>query len=347
VRAQAEKVLAEARKPGADFAKLANQYTEEEVGKTRGGDLDFFGRGRMAKEFEDAAFALEVGQISDVVKSPFGFHIIKVTDKKAATTRSLDEVRTQIEDQIKWERAQAEAQRIVDGVAPLLKTPADLETAARARGLTVSESGFFARDEPIAGLGMAPAVGERAFEMKEGEVSDAIRTQQGFAFITVTGTQAARLPSLDEVKAKVRDDIIKKKAVDEARKRAAEIAPKLKSGDFKAAAKSAGLEAHDTELIARGSAIPEAGVSAAVDAVAFALPTGGVSDAIVTDNGAVVVKVLEKKDVTLEEISAGKTQVREQLVGERRNRFYTSYMNKARERMKITIDRETLAQVVT
>jgi peptidyl-prolyl cis-trans isomerase D len=347
VKAQAEQVLAAVKKPGADFAKLANQYTEEEVGKTRGGDLDFFARGRMAKEFEDAAFALEVGQISDVVKSPFGFHIIKLTDKKPATTRSLDEVRTQIEDQIKWERAQAEAQRIVDGVAPLLKKPEDLETAARARGLTVSESGFFARDEPIAGLGMAPAVGERAFEMKEGEVSDAIRTQQGFAFITVTGTQAARLPSLDEVKAKVRDDIVKKKAVDEARKRAAEIVPKLKSGNFNAVAKSAGLEVHDSELIARGSAIPEAGVSAAVDAAAFALPAGGVSDAIVTDNGAVVVKVLEKKDVTPAEIKAGQTQVREQMVGERRNRFYTSYMNKARERMKITISRETLAQLIT
>ena len=347
VKAQAEKVLAEVKKPGADFAKLANQYTEEEVGKTRGGDLDFFGRGRMAKEFEDAAYALEVGQISDVVKSPFGLHIIKLTDKKAATTRSLDEVRAQIEDQIKWERAQAEAQRIVDGVAPLLKTPADLDTAARSRGLTVSESGFFARDEPIAGLGMAPAVGERAFEMKEGEVSDPIRTPQGFAFITVTGNQPARLPSLDEVKAKVRDDIVKKKALDEARKRAAEIGPKLKSGDFSAVAKAAGLEAHDSELLARGSAVPEAGVSPAVDAVAFTLPAGGVSDAIVTDNGAVIVKVLEKKDVTPAEVTAGKPQVREQLIGERRNRFYTSYMNKARERMKININRETLAQVIT
>jgi peptidyl-prolyl cis-trans isomerase D len=347
VKAQAEKVLGEVKKPGADFGKLANQYTEEEAGKTRGGDLDFFGRGRMAKEFEDAAYALEVGQISDVVKSPFGFHIIKLTDKKAATTRSLDEVRAQIEDQIKWERAQAEAQRIVDGVAPLLKTPADLDTVARSRGLTVSESGFFARDEPIAGLGMAPAVGERAFEMKEGEVSDPIRTPQGFAFITVTGNQPARLPALDEVKAKVRDDIVKKKALDEARKRAAEIGPKLKSGDFSAVAKAAGLEAHDSELLARGSAVPEAGVSPAVDAVAFTLPAGGVSDAIVTDNGAVIVKVLEKKDVTPAEVTAGKPQVREQLIAERRNRFYTSYMNKARERMKININREMLAQVVT
>ncbi len=347
VKKQAEDVLAKAKAPGADFAKLANQYTEEEVGKTRGGDLDFFERGRMAKEFEDAAFALQPGQISGVVKSPFGFHIIKVTDRKAAATRTLDEVRTQVEDRIKWERAEQEAQRTADSVAAQLKTPADFDTVAKARGLNVGESTFFAREEPIAGLGMAPAAAERAFEMKEGEVSDAIRTPQGYAFITVTGTQAAKVPTLEEVKSRVREDVVKKKAVDKARETAATVAGKLKTGDFTAGAKAAGLEAQTTDLIARGSAIPQAGVSAAVDAAAFTLAAGSVSDAIVTDNGAVVIKVLERKDVTPAEVTAGKDQIRDELRNERRSRFYASYMTKARERMKININRETLAQIVT
>src|SRR4029450_1095371 len=86
VRKEAEAVLARA-KAGEDFAKLANQYTEEEVGKPRGGDLDFFGRGQMAKEFEEAAFALKPGQISDIVKTSFGLHIIKTTEHKPATSR--------------------------------------------------------------------------------------------------------------------------------------------------------------------------------------------------------------------------------------------------------------------
>ena len=92
VRKQAEEVLARAKK-GEDFAKLANQYTDEEIGKTRGGDLDFFGRGQMAKEFEDASFALKPGQISDIVKTQFGLHIIKLTERCAAATKSLDEVK--------------------------------------------------------------------------------------------------------------------------------------------------------------------------------------------------------------------------------------------------------------
>jgi peptidyl-prolyl cis-trans isomerase D len=346
VKKQAEEVLAKVKAPGSDFAKLANQYTEEEIGKTRGGDLDFFERGRMAKEFEDAAFALQPGEVSGLVKSPFGYHIIKVTDRKPASKRSLEEVRAQIEDQIKWERAQTEAQRIVDEVSPLLKTPADFDTVAKSRGLSVGESGFFAREEPIAGIGQAPAVAERAFALKEGEVSESIRTPQGFAFITVTGTQAARIPPLEEVKAKVRGDVVKKKAIEAARQNAAMLAPKLKSGDFAAAAKAAGLTAESTELLARGAAIPQAGASPAVDAAAFSLPVGGVSEPITTDTGAVVIKVLEKKEVTPAELSAGKQQMRDELRNERKSRFFSSYMSKARERMKININREALAQVV-
>ena len=346
VRKQAEEVLAKAKAPNADFAKLANQYTEEEIGKTRGGDLDFFGRGAMAKEFEDASFALQPGQISDVVKSPFGFHIIKVTDRKAAVAQPLEAVRTQIEEQIKMERAQAEAQRIADGLAGQLKKPEDLDTVARARGLTVSESGFFGTSDPIAGLGMAPAVSTRAFELKPGEVSEAIRTPQGFAFVTVTGTQESRLPTLEEVKARVREDVVKKKSVETARDKAGALAAQLKTGNFDAVAKSAGVDVKTTDLIARGAPVADAGVSPAIDAAAFTLPVGGVSDPITTDNGAVIVKVLEKKEVTPEELAKGKDEVREQLLNERRNRFYASYMTKAREKMNININRETLAQVV-
>lgn len=346
VRKQADAVLKRA-KSGEDFAKLANEFTDEEIGKTRGGDLDFFGRGAMAKEFEDAAFALEPGDISDIVQTQFGLHIIKVTDRRAAATKTLDEVRAQIEDQLKWERAQAEAQRTADELDKLIDDPSDLDTVAKTRGLTVAESALFSRQEPISGLGMAPAVAERAFSSKPGEVSDAIRTPQGFAFVTVTGSEAERLPEFDEVKARVRDDVIKSKAADTARQRAAALVPQLKSGSFDAAAKAAGLEAKTTDLIARGAPIADAGVSPAIDAVAFTLAAGAVSDPISTDNGAVVVKVLEKKEVTPTEVTAGREQLRNEMVNERKNRFFSTYMAKAREKMRININSATVAQLIT
>ena len=346
VRKQAEAVLARA-KAGEDFAKLANQYTEEEVGKTRGGDLDFFGRGQMAKEFEDTAFALKPGQISDIVKTNFGLHIIKTTDHKPEAKRPLEEVKAQIEDQLKWERAQNEAQRLADDLDKQIDDPTDFDTVGKPRGLTVGESAPFAKNEPIAGLGMAPAVAERAFEMKQGETSKAIRTPQGFAFISLTGTEPERVPGLEEVKARVRDDVVKGKAADTARQRAAAVSAQLKGGNFEAAAKAAGLEVKTTDLIARSAPITDVGVSPAVDAVAFTLPAGAVSDPIKTDNGAVVVKVVERKDVTPAELTTGKKDVRDQMLNERKNRFYGSYMTKAREKMRINRNEATIAQVTT
>ena len=345
VKKQAEDLLAKA-KSGADFGKLASQYSEDDVSKAKAGDLDFFSKGQMVPEFDKAAFSLKVGEISDLVKSQYGYHIIKVTDKKAATKKTLDEVRAQIEDELKWERAQSEAQRVADEVAGKLKTPADFDGYAKGRGLTVGESSLFTRQDPIAGLGMAPAVAERAFELKDGEVSEAVRTQQGFAFITVTGRQDAYVPKLDEVKAKVRDEVLKKKAVDVARQKAASIGAQMKSGDFNAAAKAAGLEVKTTEFIARGGQIGEIGPSPAVDAVAFRMQPNEVSDPIVTDNATVIVKVLERQDPVPADVSSGKNTLRGELLNERRGQFYAAYMTKARDRMKVNVNRELIAQLV-
>ena len=344
VKKQADDLAAKA-KAGADFTALAKQYSQDDSNNTKGGDLDFFGRGQMVPEFDTVAFSMQPGQVSDAFKTSFGYHIVKLAEKRAATSRPLAEVRGQIEDQIKWQRAQDEAQRTADDLAPQLKKPADLDAVAKARGLTVAESGFFGREEPIAGLGLAPAAAEQAFSLGDGEVSPAIRTPQGFAFVTVTGKQDAYIAKLDEVKARVRDDVLKKKAVDVARQKATEIAAKLKTGDFDAAAKAAGLEVKTTDLIARGSPIGEIGASPAVDAVAFTLRAGSVSDPITTDNGAVVVKVLEKKAPTAEEIAAGKQQTKDELMNERRGRFFAAYMAKARERMNVKVNNQLLAQL--
>ena len=344
VKKLAEEIAAKAR-GGADFAGLAKQYSQDESNNTKGGDLDFFGRNAMVPEFDQVVFAMEPGQISDPFKTSFGYHVVKLTDKRAASSRPLDEVRAQIEDQIKWQRAQDEAQRTADDIASQLKTPEDFETVAKTRGLTVAESGFFAREEPIAGLGVAPAAAEQAFTMKSGEVSPAIRTPQGFAFITVTGTQEGSVPKLDEVKARVRDDVLKTKAVEAARQKAAAIASQLKTGSFEAGAKAAGLEVKTTDLIARGAPIADAGVSPAIEAAAFALPSGAVSDPITTDTGAVIVKVLEKTAPTPAEVASGKQTMKDELVNERRGRFYAAYMTKARERMTVEVNSQVIAQL--
>ena len=144
----------------------------------------------------------------------------------------------------------------------------------------------------------------------------------------------------------MREDVIKSKAADTARQRAAAVSAQLKAGDFEAAAKAAGLEAKTTDPIARGAPIADIGVNPAVEAVAFTLPAGGVSDPIRTDNGAVIVKVLERKDVTPDELDGGPQRAARSAVSERRNRFYSTYMAKAREKMRINRNEATIAQAL-
>ncbi len=346
VKAKAEQVLKEA-KAGADFAALARKYSEDEASAKNGGDLDFFARGRMVPEFDEAAFALQPGQISDLVKSQYGYHIIKVTDRKPATVRTLDEVRPQIVDQLSWEKAQAKATEMAAAMEQEIKTPADLDKAAAAHGLKVQESGFFTRDEPILGLGPSPQAAAEAFSLKPGEVSAGVRTARGFAFLTVTGTQAPRLPSLDEVKEKVKEDLIKQKAKELALQKADALAAALKvSGDMAKAAKAAGVEVKTTELVARESPLPDIGVSPEVDAVAFSLPAGATGGPIATENAVVVVKVLEHKQPTPAEFAADRDRLRDEMLNDRRGRFFAAYMQKAKQAMKIEVNRETLQRVI-
>ena len=345
VQALAEEIAKKA-KAGADFAALAKQYSEDESNKDNGGDLDYFGRGRMVAEFEQAAFAMKPGEISNPVKTAFGFHIIKVVESKPDATRPLAEVRSEIEEQLKWQKAQAEAESIAKSLEASIKTAADLDRIAKERGLTTIETGFIQASEPIQGVGSQPELSTRLFGMKEGDVTPATRVATGWVFGTVTGRQDAYVPKLDEVRAAVTDDIKLEKAGELARQRAQEIAKELQSAkDFAAAAKRRGLEVKTTELLARGSAIPDLGISEAIDQAAFALPQGGVSDAISTPTGTAVIRVAEKVNVTDAEIELGRDQLREELINQRRDRFFGAYMQKAKQGLNIAIREDVLARV--
>lgn len=347
VEAKAQEVLKLAKAPNADFAGLARKYSQDDSNNANGGDLDYFGRGRMVAEFEQAAFGMKNGEISDLVKTAFGFHIIKVVDNKPETTRPLAEVRAEIEDQLKWQRAQAEAEKIAKSIEATIKTPADLDRVAAERKMAVTETPLILMSEPIIGIGAQPEFAGRLFGMKEGEVSPASRVATGWVFGTVTGRQEPYVPALDEVKTRVADDVKQEKAVELAKQRAAAIAADLKSAaDFAAAAKRANLEVKTTELIARGTAIPDIGISEAVDAAAFALPQGGVSDAIVTPNGTAIVRVAEKVAVTDAEIEQGKDALRDELVNARRDKFFGAYMEKAKKSLTITTREDVLARVI-
>jgi peptidyl-prolyl cis-trans isomerase D len=348
VRAQAEQVLKEA-KSGADFAALARKHSQDETTAPQGGDLDYFSRGRMVAAFDNAAFALAPGEMSDLVKTEFGYHIIKLTDRKPAIVRTVSDpaVYQEIESALLRERAEAQASQHADAIVAEAKTPAALDKAAASRGLKVEESGFFARGGMIDGLGPQSPVSMAAFDLAENTVSEPMAGPTGHVIFYVSGKQDSYLPKLDEVRSRVRDDVIQERAVTLAKQRADALAAQLKSAsNFQAAAKAAGLEAVTTAPIARDGVIPNIGRSPEIEAVAFSSPAGTVSDAISTPQGAAVVKVASRQDVSAADFAMAKDKFRMEMLGERRSRFYQTYMEKARTKMKIDVDPEALKRAI-
>ena len=346
VRAQAEEVLKKA-KAGADFAALAKQYSQDESSAPNGGDLDYFGRGRMVPEFDAVAFAMEPGQISDLVKTTFGFHIIKLVEKKTGSTRSLEEVRPQLQDQLSIERAQTQASTLANSLRTRITKASDLDAVAKDQGFSVQESDWFARDEPVLGLGASPELGARTFAMNQGDIAGPIQTGRGFVFASLIAKQDAYVPKVDEVKERVRSEVVRNKAKEFGLKKAAEVAAKLKgAADFDKAVQAAGFKAQTTEMITRDSPIPDLGMAAEVTEAAFTLAPGTVSQPIATDTGSAVIKVLEKQEVTPQELEANKQKFRDDLLADRRNRFFAAYMTKAKQKMRIEVNREAVQKLV-
>jgi len=269
-----------------------------------------------------------------------------VVDHKPAITKSIADVRQQIADRLATERAQADASALATQVGAELKTPADLDRVAAARKLTVQESGFFLRDEPVAGLGPVPEMTDQAFTGKADTISGPVTTARGIVFFAVVGTEPSRLPQLAEVKDRVRDDVTRQKARELTKTKAAALAAALSGSDFAKAAKAAGLEVKTSELVARGTAWPDVGISPALDQAIFAQPGGGVTAPVTTDAATVIAHVVEHQDINPQDLATAHEGLKQEIENDKRSRFFGAYMVKARDRMKIAVDQEVLRSLV-
>lgn len=145
-KAKAEEVLKEVQKNPASFADLAKKYSQDPGSAAKGGDLGFFGRGMMVKAFEDTAFKLKEGEISGIVESDFGFHIIKVTGIHAAKEKALAEVRPEIESELKKQAAARKFAEAAEGFSNQVYEQSDsLKPVADKFKLTVQQSGWLTR----------------------------------------------------------------------------------------------------------------------------------------------------------------------------------------------------------
>jgi peptidyl-prolyl cis-trans isomerase D len=291
-RQQAEEVLAKA-KGGADFADLAKQYSQD-VTAGNGGDLGRFGRGVMAPAFESAAFGLQPGQISDIVETPFGLHIIKLEEKVPEHTESLDAVRASIVEAVKLQQARQVALKKVEEAHEQLLDGKDMGQVAAAAGLTVQTPPPFGRNEAVGGLGQRPELAKEAFATEVGEVGEIVTEPNGYSVFTVEERIPSAIPEL-AARAKVETDLRLQRAGEAARKRAEQLLAALREKpDLDALAGQEHLKVEESNQIARlGAYVPNLGSAQELKDAAFRLtPEAPVAPAVYDVNGDAVIAVL-------------------------------------------------------
>ncbi len=243
---EAQKILALAR-AGKDFAALAKKYSEGPTGKN-GGDLGFFPRGRMVQSFDKAVFSLHPGEISGLVRSPFGFHIIKLEEIRPAVTRSFADVKNELAKKVKREEARALAFKEASAAYEGIMRAGSLEKYGRQKGREIVQTDFFSRSHPPGGVVSDPAFVKEAFSLGKGELSSLVEVNKGYAILFVQDVKPPVVPPLADVRKRVVSDYRKEKAVVLAQKEADKILAQAKKE-----AKLSGEGVHRTDFIRRGT----------------------------------------------------------------------------------------------
>jgi parvulin-like peptidyl-prolyl isomerase len=197
----------------------------------------------------------------------------------------------------------------------------------------------------MAGLGFAAAVAAEAFRLTEGQVSERLLSNDGYAVIALAEIKPSALPTLEDAKTRVRDDVIVAKALETATSRAASVS-KAAGANFAAAVKAAGGRLVTTDVIARGSTLPEIGVNKKVEDALFALKAGEITAPVSTGTAVVVGRLVSREEMDPKALEAERESVREQLTRQRRGDFFAAYMEKAKSSMRIDRYDEVIAEVL-
>ncbi|WP_394221124.1 SurA N-terminal domain-containing protein [Alteromonas gracilis] len=343
-KAKAESLKAELES-GADFAALAEANSDDTFSAENGGDLDFITPEMMDPAFDEAAFALQnVGDVSDVVETEFGFHIIKLTDVKEAQVKTFEEVASEIRDALLYDAAMEKYFELQNTLAEIaFEVPDTLEDAANAVDLPVQESVMFSRNTAPAELS-SPGLLDVAFstELVEERVnSDLIELDDETVVVArVVEHQPQRTQSLDEVREGIEASVKAEKSKEAAEAWASDVAQKVRSG-----------ESVESELASKSVAwqtatsVPRAGgtlARALVDTLFTLAPEGDAKvDVATTVNGDVAVVMLEGVNAAPELENDLGESLKQRLAQVQGQRLYQQYIDALRANAEVTVS-ETL-----
>ena len=325
VREKAEQVLHELRKDG-DFAALAQQYSEDMASREKGGDLGFFSRGQMVKPFEDVAFSLPVGELSELVRTAFGYHILRLEDKIAGEVKPLVEVQQEIIEKIREEKTREATLTFVDDLMITIEDAPDQFTAvANQHELPVVTTPFVSPTGRVATVEAAPELVQRAFTLIDQAVGT-LEGSDGIHYIfQVAEIQPPIVPEFAAVKERVLSNLQQQKSAEMASKTADEWASKAQTGTpLQELAASLQVKIAETGLFKRRDPLPQLGRSQAFSETAFRLQPDEVAAA---HDGArhFVMQLVSRQAADMGAYEAEKTPYREQLLNRKRQQVFLAF----------------------
>ncbi|MBW2203487.1 MAG: SurA N-terminal domain-containing protein [Deltaproteobacteria bacterium] len=338
VRKAAKEILAKARE-GGDFATLAKEHSEGPT-KSKGGDLGYFKKGQMMPTFDEAAFNMKKGEISDLVRTQFGYHIIKVEDIKEASTKSLEDVRDEIVDTLAMSVATELAHE--KGLSVIDQMPYDIELSdyAKQYGLEAKRSSFFSKDEPVSGIDGSEKIGETLFALGKNETTELFALGEKFYIFQVAESKESYLPPLKDVAEKVKDDYTAHLAAQAATAAASRYLEQLKEGNaWDKLAEEKGMKIEESAFFTRQEPIPKIGYAPGLAEAAFRLNSNKryPDIAFVTNTGVFVIRWLAREGIDDKKFREEEKEYRSSLVQTKHGRIFDNWLQNLRKNADIEI----------
>ncbi len=338
-KAKAEEI-AKLAKSGEDFAELAKTRSEG-PSKDSGGYLGKFTKSQMVKPFAEKAFSMAPEEISDPVKTRFGWHVIKVESVEEAATKTLEQSRETIAKTIKGKKSKTlaydKAEQFYDGTFE----KDDLIKNAKLFNRPLMEAGPFNRQGPKEVSRDKAKFANTAFNLKVDETSDIQDINGRYYIIQPTETIAAEIPPLEEVKGKVTRDLTKQLQTEKAGQDAEAMAADLKADrPFDEAASEHGMPVKQTGLFKRDGSIPEIGSDTAVSQAAFNLTEtdSPVSQAVKGKKGYYLLHLIERTPPTEDGYEKEKERIQSMLLTQKQNTVMRDWMAMQKAKSQIDIE---------
>jgi peptidyl-prolyl cis-trans isomerase D len=345
-KAKAEEVMKQLRK-GADFAKLAKQYSQDPSNANDGGDLGTFGRGQMIKPFEDAVFSMKPGELR-LVQTKFGFHVVRLDSSSPAHVDKLQDVRPKIIEALRADAGSRVARQALDEDVTAAIGGTNLDDIAKKRGLEVVATPSFSNIDAAAVVHDQKLI-DAGFKLDVGQVR-AIPGEKGGApyLVKLITREPEHVPPLKDIEAKVREAYIRATAEAQAHTRAVELLKQIKTADdFEKVAQANNLAVHRTDAFQRSSeTVPELGSFPEVTEEAGTVAKiPGVIDRVMQNKGdAYIFEVTDRSAPTAEDWKAAQSDFTSDFVQQRRAEAWQRFIEALKSRAKITVDASQFAQ---